>query len=185
MVYLVLVKEGVVHGCPKRFDASEVAALKGKGFRDTNYRDYDPAVEKVSGVVVGEEVVTYFYADVTEGDVLADYKERRKRFIKIEFHRVLREGFVAPSVGFRMDCQQEDVVNLQLRQQHNEEFPSPLATLHLRAYDNSIHTIESGVLVTVISEIITYVLGLREHKWALEASIDAATTREEVKAVVW
>ena len=113
---------------------------------------------------------------------LDEYKQIKKQEIKSEFTNQFSKGYQC-SLGFKVDCKKEDIINLQGAYQLAKS--KNLTTIDIRDYNNQIHSVTPDELNTIINELLEYHESLFQKKWNLENEIDSATTFDELFDIVW
>jgi hypothetical protein len=113
---------------------------------------------------------------------LDEYKQRVKAKIKTGFLNQFNLGYEC-SLGFKVDCKKEDLLNLQGAYQLAVNTNQTEVTI--RDYDNQLHTISVDDLKTIIDELLQYHAHLFQQKWTLEQQVDNATTFDELFDIDW
>lgn len=124
-----------------------------------------------------------------ETETIADYigpsletlKKEKKEEINIAFVNAASNGRFTSALGFDVNARRSGIQNdLQ-----NVETLISLNQTIFRDADNTTRNVTALDLVTIKTEIQQHGLSLYEHKWELEADIEAALTEEEINAIEW
>lgn len=90
------------------------------------------------------------------------------------------EMFITSSLGYK--------INADIRSQKNIEsliaITADDATVSYKDYDNNVQTLTKADLLTLSSECIQNGLALYQQKWAMQAAVEACTTKEQLDAVI-
>lgn len=146
-------------------------------FKEFSYTDLEFAQTSLSG-----KGWVPCAAPVAPAPTLEELKEAKKSEIEKSFEQSFKLG-ADTSLGFKVDAGREDLQNYQSLKIYMEANSVPATTINV--YDGDFREITQEELSTIILDIITFGLWLYGRKWELRAQIDAATTPEEVAAVVW
>lgn len=102
----------------------------------------------------------------------------------------LRDGFnqaplngLLTTIGIKVDCKQSDVSLLTML--YNRLLQTGAANVALMDFNNVSQTITVAQLGQIIGEMIDNGLSIYAHKWAQAAALEAATTADQVAAIVW
>ena len=115
------------------------------------------------------------------GPSLETLKKQKKEEINIAFTNAALNGRFTSALGFDVNARRGGIQNdLQ-----NVETLINLNQTIFRDADNTIRNVTALDLVTIKTEMQQYGLSLYQHKWALEADIEAALTEEEINAIEW
>jgi len=114
---------------------------------------------------------------------LEEVKRLKKFEIKSAFLQAFNQGYTSPTLGIKVDCKKEDLLNfkgaLELAEATKQE------KITIRDYNNEYHTITVDQLKTLITELIAYHAQLFQKKWDLEKQVDAATDFDSVCRIKW
>jgi hypothetical protein len=114
---------------------------------------------------------------------LDEMKTRQKGLIKASFGAAPLAGLMT-SLGYRVDADRQDKSNVEELLDYCTRMGLP-GTDQFRIHDNSFVAVSIADLQTIINEIQVFGLGLYAIKWTRELAIDAATTADQVTAIVW
>ena len=118
----------------------------------------------------------------TTTDPIAALKSVQASYLRDGFNQAPLTGFVT-TFGIKVDCKQSDVSLLTML--YNRLLQTGATSTELMDYNNVSQTVTVIELGQIISEMTDYGLSVYAHKWAQAAALAAATTAEEVQAVVW
>lgn len=117
---------------------------------------------------------------------LDEVKVLKEKEIKAAFTAAFSSGYTTQTLpqNIKIDCNRKDLDNIRGLIEWCTLNPQK-TQVEFRGFDNDQHTISAADLTTIKNELIAYGLWLYQHKWELEAEIEAALTIEEVQAVAW
>lgn len=114
---------------------------------------------------------------------LETLKEEKLAEIRISFDNEEAQGYVVSSLGFRADATRKSKADIDGLIQAMEAMG--MGEISFRDYDNQMHVLNLAGIKTLQLEVIQKGLWNYQVKWDLEAAVTAATTKEEVEAIVW
>ena len=120
----------------------------------------------------------------TTVDPIAALKAVQASRIRDGFDMAPLNGLMTTS-GIQVDAQRDDIDNLTRLRDRLLQTGTTSTTTTIRDYTNQFHTVTIAQLTEIIGELVDFGLGLYSHKWSLEQTLAAATTSDEVQAVVW
>jgi transcriptional regulator CtsR len=101
--------------------------------------------------------------------------------IRLAFENAALNGRFTSSLGFDVNARRGGIQNdLQ-----NVEALISLGATQFRDADKIMRNITALDLVTIKTEMQQYGLGLYEHKWQLEAAVNAAVDEADLEVITW
>ena len=120
---------------------------------------------------------------LVDGETIKQTQDSKIAEIKQAFTRTLQEGFIC-SNGIKMDAELNDIITLKAG--YDLALSLNQATILITDYDNVDHPdVALEDVFTMVQELGINYETLRTKKNTLRAQVNAATTQEELEAIVW
>jgi hypothetical protein len=179
--YYTRVINGKVTGSPIALDTTDVR-ISWPGMTEvSNFEDYHSYKMIIKSASVQNGKVVYIFEDKnTDNTFVNRAKAYKKEKIKAKYSECQVAGYIVNNI--KLDGKDADIAHLN--EQLNLAVANEVATVVVRDYNNSYHTMTVEQFRQLILQLSQVRLECLWTKWEKDQEVDACTTVDAVNAII-